>query len=145
VPDLRLDQKRIQKQVLTRLAKYKGLNVLEQYAVFMGSAQLLELALKQLLVRLYGHNLERIGKWTLGRTTAELKGKGLRKDFIALLESVVNYRNHIAHEVLANDAILKSLAGDSGRLEVRNLERGIYELEQLMFLHDWCEEHDAWR
>jgi hypothetical protein len=83
--------------------------------------------------------------WTLGRVTRELKECGLRPDFIALLESVVKYRNHTAHELLVNDAMLKYvLAGDSGRLELRQLEKGVYELEQVVFLHDWCEEHNAW-
>jgi len=146
VSDLPLDHKEIQKEISRRLEKYKKLlNVLAQFAMFMGSAQLLELALKQLLVRLYGYDLEKIDKWTLGTTTKELKEKGLRKDFIAFLESVVEYRNHIAHELLANEAILRSLVGDSGRFEVRNLETGIYELEQVMFLYEWCEEHNAWR
>jgi hypothetical protein len=75
----------------------------------------------------------------------ELSKCGLRQDFILLLESVVTYRNYIAHEFLANDAMLRSiLDGDSGRLELRRLEHGIYELEQIVFLYDWCEEHKAW-
>lgn len=128
-----------------RLGKYKKLNVLEQYAMFMGMAQILEVGLKNLLVRRYKYDREKMEKWTLGKTTGELKASGVRKDFIALLESVVKYRNHIAHELLANDAILRSLlGGDSGRLELRQLEKGIYELEQILFLHDWCEEHNAW-
>lgn len=59
--------------------------------------------------------------------------------------SVVDYRNHIAHELLVNEAMLKCLLnGDSGRLEVRHLDKGIYELEQVLVLFNWCEEHDGW-
>jgi hypothetical protein len=75
----------------------------------------------------------------------KLKEGGLRRDFVVLLESVVRYRNHIAHELLANHAMLRSiLGGDDGRLEQRQLDKGIYELEQIVFLYDWCEEHNAW-
>ncbi len=140
-----LDAREIQLQVVKRLEKYSALNVLEQFAMFMGMAQLLEAALKNLLVGRYGHEYRAIEKWALGKTTRALKEHGLRGDFIVLLESLVTYRNHIAHELLANDAMLRSiLDGDSGRLELRQLEKGIYELEQLIFLHDWCVKHDAW-
>jgi hypothetical protein len=141
----RLEAYEIQEHVLKRLKKYKNLNVLEQFAMFMGMAQVLEVGLKTLLSRRYKYDLEKMKTWTLGRTTRELKECGLRPDFIALLESVVEYRNHIAHELLVNDAMLKCiLGGDSGRLELRQMEKGVYELEQVVFLHDWCEEHNAW-
>lgn len=140
-----MDAKEIQENVFKRLEKYEKLNTLEQFSMFMGVAQILEFGLKNLLVRKYGYELEKLEKHTLGRTKNELKQSGLRADFIALLESVVEYRNYIAHELLANDAILKSiLGGDSGCLETKHLQKGIYELEQLVFLHDWCEEHNAW-
>jgi hypothetical protein len=143
--ELRLEPHEIQEQVLKRLEKYKNLNVLEQFAMFMGMAQVLEVGLKNLLSRRYKYDLKKMETWTLGRVTRELKECGLRPDFIALLESVVKYRNHTAHELLVNDAMLKYvLAGDSGRLELRQLEKGVYELEQVVFLHDWCEEHNAW-
>ncbi len=141
----RLEEHDIQEQVHKRLAKYKKLNILEQFAMFMGMAQILEAGLKNLLVRRYNYAHENMERWTLGKTTSELKRSGLRMDFVDLLESVVTYRNHIAHELLANEAMLKALlGGDAGRLELRQLETGIYELEQILFLHDWCEEHNAW-
>jgi hypothetical protein len=135
----------ILEQVFKRLEKYMHLNLFEQFAMFMGKAQLLELGVKSLLVRRYSYDNEKIKKWTLGKTARELKKCGLRGDFIFLLESVVDYRNYIAHELLANDAMLKSLRdGDSGRLELRTLEKGTIELEQILFLYDWTEEHNAW-
>jgi len=141
----RLEAHEIQEQVHKRLEKYKKLNVLEQFAMFMGMAQVLEVGLKNLLGHRYKYDYEKIETWTLGRTTRELKNCGLRTDFVALLESVVKYRNHIAHELLVNEAMLKCLlGGDSGRLELCQLEKGIYELEQVLFLHDWSEEHNAW-
>ena len=140
----RLDRDEIQQEVSKRLKKYNRLSFLEQFAMFIGSAQVLELGLKHLLARRYKQDLEQMERWTLGRTANELKKFGLRQDFIFLLESVVQYRNYIAHELLVNDAMLKALVGKSGRLERRHLEKGIYELEQLMFLHDWIEENSAW-
>lgn len=141
----RLEAHEIQHQVAKRLQKYKKFNVLEQFAMFMGLAQVLEAGLKNLLGRRYKYDYGKIENWTLGRTAKELKKCGLRMDFIMLLESVVSYRNYIAHELLINDAMLRWFSGgDSGRLELRQLEKGIYELEQILFLHDWCEEHNAW-
>ena len=140
-----MDADEIKKQVGKRLEKYKKLNFLEQYAMFMGTAQVLEFGLKKLLCRKYGYDLEKLERWTLGSTKNALQQCGLRTDFILLLKSVVKYRNHMAHELLVNDAMLKAiLGGDSGTLETRELSKGIYELEQLVFLHDLCEEHDAW-
>jgi len=141
----RLTEAEIRAGVAKGLAKYGTLGLLEQFAMFMGSAQILELGLKNLLHRRYGVEFESIERWTLGRVAKQLEERGLRADFIALLRSVVDYRNHIAHEFLAMEAMLRSLAGgNAGRLEVGELEKGIYELEQLIFLADWCEEHDAW-
>lgn len=61
---------------------------------------MLEFGLKNLLANRYKY--EDMEKWTPGRTTAELKKCELRADFIKLLESVVTYRNYMAHEFLAN-------------------------------------------
>lgn len=140
-----LDAKAIQKGVFKRLAKYKNLNFLEQFAMFMGMGQLLEASLKRLLAHRYKYDFDEMEKWTLGRVTHELERCGLRSDFVTLLKSVVKYRNHIAHELLANEIMLRALlGGKAGRLESRNLDKGIYELEQIMFLHDWTEKHNAW-
>jgi hypothetical protein len=43
----------IQREVFKRLKKYNKLSFLEQFATFIGSAQILELSLKQLLARRY--------------------------------------------------------------------------------------------
>ena len=131
--------------VAKRLKKYEKLNFLETFAMFMGVAQLLELSLKGLLHRKYGIDRDSMERWNLGRTARVLKERGLRADFCALLDSVVRYRNYIAHELLANEAMLRSLlGGDSARFEIRRLEKATYELEQLMFLYEWTDEHEAW-
>ncbi len=83
------------------------------------------------------------------RNSMSLQGlpvlKSLRADFIKLLESVVNYRNYIAHELLANQIIMEGLIKDySGRFEFRELQHGIYELEQIALFYDWCQENNSW-
>lgn len=139
-----LSKKEIQEKVFAKLDEQKGLSFLEQYAMYMGKAQLLEFGLKGLLHRRYQTPLEAMERWTLGRTKNELDDKGVRKDFITLLESVVAYRNDMAHEFLLNCAVMNSLGSFSGKGQTGDLFRASYELEQIIILHDWCEEHNAW-
>ena len=141
-PSLR--QEEIQSEVSRRLKRYENLNFLEQFAMFMGVAQVVELSLKQLLHRRYAVEFESLEHSSLGQVARLLRERGLRPDFIALLESVVAHRNHIAHSLLASQVMLHSLAAGDARFERRVLDRGIYELEQLWFLYEWTEEHDAW-
>ncbi|OOV87952.1 hypothetical protein [Oceanospirillum linum] len=135
----------IKELVHAKLEGYKNLSVLEQYAMFMGKAQILEFGLKGLLSRIYGVPSENMEKWTLGKTKNELRDKGLRPDFIAYLESVVNYRNDMAHEFLLNNAITQSMANFSERKLYGDLFRAIYEIEQIIILYDWCEENNGWQ
>jgi hypothetical protein len=121
------------------------LSPLEQYAMFLGKAQVLEFGLKGLLTRKYGILLETMEEWTLGKVKSELKQKGLRPDFIAFLKSVVDHRNYMAHEFLVNNAITKSIANFSDRKLYGDLFRAIYELEKIIILFDWCEEHNGWQ
>jgi hypothetical protein len=103
------------------------------------------LSLKGLLHRRYGVELEDMERWTMGQVAGALRERGLRPDFLQVLSSVVQYRNHIAHSLLADAAILRELfQGRPTRFEVRDLERGTYELEQVCLLFEWTEEHDAW-
>jgi hypothetical protein len=134
----------IKKIVQERLKLYDNLSVLEQYAMFMGKAQILEFGLKGLLTRRYGIPFDSMEKWTLGYVKNKLKQKGLRPDFITFLGSVVEHRNYIAHEFLVNNAITKSIANFSNQKLYGDLFRAIYELEQIIILYDWCEEHNGW-
>jgi hypothetical protein len=142
--DLSLSAEDIKKAVMEKLVGYKNLTFLEQYAMFMGKVQILEFGLKGLLARKYSIPFESMEKWTLGRVKNELRRKGLRPDFIALLNSVVDYRNYIAHDLLVNNALTRSLANFSDRKLYGDLFRGICELEEIIFLYDWTEEHNAW-
>jgi len=142
--DPSLSGEEIKESVEEKLNTYERLSFLEQYAMFMGKAQILEFGLKGLLTRKYGIQSESMEKWTLGRVKNELKKKGLRPDFIAFLDSVVDHRNHIAHEFLVNNAMTKSIANFSDRKLYGDLFRAIYELEQIIILYGWCEEHNGW-
>lgn len=139
----------IHQQTVKRTKKYNNLNFFEQYALYIGIAQLLEICLKNLLVEKYQYDLGKLEKWTLGRTAKELEKNNLRKDFIQLLNSVVEYRNYIAHEMLANEILFHELLRGAipknhHTKETRRLHRAIYEIERLFFLFNWTQENDAW-
>jgi hypothetical protein len=139
----------ISKETSKRLEKYNGLNFFEEFSMFMGTAQILEFGLKKLLEEKFEYSLENIEKWTLGRVKNELKKNELREDFIILLESVVDYRNYIAHELLVNVGLMKALfkeilPDDNYSKDHRLLHKAINELEQLVFLFDWTQENNAW-
>ncbi len=139
-----LSAEEIKNAVNEKLESYKGLNFLEQYAMFLGNAQILEFLLKGLLARKYEIPYELMEKWTLGRVKNELSRNGLRHDFIVYLGSVVDHRNYIAHDLLVNNAVTMSIASFSDRKLYGDLFRGIYELEQIIILYNWCEEHNSW-
>lgn len=134
----------INAQVLAKLDEYKNMNVLEQYAIFMGKAQMLEYGLKGMITRKFKILDEDMDGWTLGRTKNELRDRGVRADFIAFLESVVTHRNNMAHEFLVNIGIIRSITNFSVRKHYSDLFRALYEIEQIIILHDWCEENDGW-
>lgn len=134
----------VQRRVLDKMSEYEGRSLFEQYAIFMGKSQLLELALKGLLTRLFEVPFDSMERWTLGQTKGELERKGLRPDFIHFLKSVVSHRNSMAHEFLANMTISRSIASFSDRKIQGELSKALYELEHLILFFDWCEEHDAW-
>ena len=79
--------------------------------MFMGKAQIVEFALKNIPMVKYGYDEDRIRRWSLGRVINELRDSGLRQDFIVLMENLRDCRNYIAHQILADDAIMKNLAG----------------------------------
>lgn len=138
----------IETGVQNGIKKYENLDFLGKYAMYVGVAQFLEFGLKKLHQERYGNTLQDMEKWTLGRTKKELAEKGLRPDFISLLESVVDYRNYIAHEILLNFALIKSITDNlktnNYSKDERILDKAILELEQLIFLFDWSNQNNAW-
>lgn len=140
-----LDAAELQRQILAGLVSYAGRSSFECFALLMGKAQILEFGLKSLLARLCSIELSEMEKWTLGKVAHELGSKGFRADYVALLKDFVQHRNYIAHELLANTAIFRSMAGDiSERFEFKQIQQPAFDLERLLILHDWCAENDAW-
>jgi hypothetical protein len=143
-PEVRmLTDTEIRAAVVARIQKYRSL--LERFALFMGMAQLLELSLKGLLNRRYNVELESMERWTLGQVKGALNDRGLRPDFITLLEGVVEYRNHMAHCFMVDAFMTRELMGGrETRFEARHLDKAIYEVEQLLFLFEWTDANEAW-
>lgn len=140
-----LTQAEIREGVEVRLKKYEGRSIFERFALFMGMAQLLELGLKNLLGRRYGVDMDSLERWTLGQVKGALRDRGLRPDFIAFLDSVVDYRNQMAHSFMADLFITREMfGGQENWFESRELDKGIYELEQLLMFFEWAEQNDAW-
>jgi hypothetical protein len=129
--------------VIRRLRKYDRLNFLESFAMFMGKAQLVELALKNTLAQKYGYEGEKIENWSLGQVIKELKALGLRPDFVALIEDLKERRNYIAHEILANDALMRRLAGTRAqRFAWKSLNRGLDSVETVIVVHDFLARNE---
>ena len=138
-----LSGKQVHARVVSRLRKANKLNFLESFAMFMGKAQVVEFGLKKILMSKYGYKEEKIENWPLGAVIKELKKLGLRRDFIALVEDLKERRNYIAHEMLADDAIMRKLAGAKAqRFAWKSLERGLYAVEQVIIVHDFLASNE---
>ena len=139
----------IKKATFERVDRYTDLTFLEQFAMFVGKAQILEFGLKKLLQSKYNVEWEMMEKWTLGKTASELEKQGLRPDFISNLRDVVDHRNYIAHELLVNQSITQGFFGqfypeNHYDKESRRLHKAIFILERIMLIFDWLQENDGW-
>jgi hypothetical protein len=138
-----LSGKQIHARVVRRLKKYDDLTYFEQVALFIGKAQLLEAALKQLLVTRYGCPEGKAARWSLGRTISELKTRGLRPDFVKLLEELNYYRNYAAHDLLADHAIMtKIVRSFADRETAKWLFRSLYTVEQTVIVYDFLARNE---
>lgn len=131
------------------LEKYKGLGFMGKFAMYMGVSQIIELELKRLLSDKFEYDIDKIEKWTLGKTYKELEKCKLRPDFLVLLKNTIDNRNYIAHEIIANKFILNEILGDElpdyyYDKESRYLDKFIYELEHLVFLFVWTNSNNLW-
>ena len=55
-----------------------------------------------------------------------------------LLKDLNEHRIYIAHELLADDALMKKLAGwKAQRFAWKSLERGLYAVETVILVHDF--------
>jgi hypothetical protein len=135
----RLSSKQLNAVVFRRFRKYDKMNFSESFAMFMGRVQIVELGLKKIhLMGKYGFEEETIKNWSLGQIIAELKKRGCRQDFVGLLEELKEHRNYIAHELLADDVIMRKLMGSGAqRIAWKSLSRCLYHVEQTIVVHDF--------
>lgn len=131
-----------------RLEKYDGKSLIEKYALYMGMVQILELEMKQIIYSQLDYKsegqLEKLEKMTLGGAVKILDEKlRVRPDLIKLLENTKDNRNDMAHSFLVDTMISKSLGFSVESIEVRQLEKYIRELENVILFWEWCVKHDA--
>ncbi|MGB1201416.1 MAG: hypothetical protein ACPG5R_07620 [Cognaticolwellia aestuarii] len=132
-------------KIFESLKNYDDKSFLEMFSLYLGKVQLLEFALKKLLVDLYGIELDTLERKTLGQTRKLLENNGLRTDYLTLLNSVVDDRNHAAHEMLANQALLSSFEVEfSERFQQSELLSAVFKLEQSIILFDYFQRNNAW-
>lgn len=145
VDESKLEPEELQRRILDNLGTYSDRSAFECFALLMGKAQLLEFGLKNLLRRSNDIEESQMEYWTLGRVASEMDSRAFRSDYVSLLRIFVKERNYIAHELLADNAIVRSMTTEiSARFEFRQLWQPAYNLERLLILYDWCENHKAW-
>ena len=127
-----------------RLKKYNKNSLLENYALYMGKCQILELGLANLLVDNSEYEHDQVENWSMGRIVNELERIRLREDFIAMLGPIIQSRNHIAHEFLANRVITMELTGGIGfHSDVSFLSKAAFELEQALIIFAHMQEKNG--
>jgi hypothetical protein len=137
-----LTPKKLQNKIVKNLIPIEKMSFLEQYAIFMGKAQIIELALSGLLIHKYKYTENKVEKFTLGTIINELEKSGLRPDLIVLLKELLKYRNSLAHEFLGITAMGNKLAGNGfERLQYKELHRGLYQAEQVIHVYDFLTEN----
>ena len=131
-----------------RLKKYDGKSLIEKYALYMGMVQILELQMKQIIYSQFDYKsegqLKELEKMTLGGAVKILDEKmRVRLDLIKLLRNTRDNRNNMAHSFLVDTMISKSLGFSMESIEVRQLDKYIRELENVILFWEWCVKHEA--
>lgn len=143
IAQTKVNSDEITQLITQRLEKYKGKNFIEKYALYMGLVQILELQLKQILYHKFDYinedQLKKLERKTFGQTIQILKEKKIRPDIIKQLE---HNRNNMAHSFLVDTMISTSLGFNIESIEVRQLNKSIYELEDLILFWEWCVKHE---
>lgn len=138
-----LIQEQLLKKIAENLSFIEKMSFLEQYAIFMGKAQLVELELSGLLIRKYNYDEEEIGKYTLGKIIGELQKHKLRPDFVELLKELLKYRNSLAHEFLGVTAMGNKLdGGDFEKLQYKELRYALVKVEEVVHVYDFLSENE---
>ena len=138
-----INSKQLARRIWIQINKYKNLDDSNKYALYMGKTQFLEIKLKIILNKRFGLDFDKMERYTLGQIKNAFKDNRVSSDFIALLERVVDHRNYMAHEYFVNLEMQKKI-GFSGIKIVGDLFRGIYELEQLLMVIDFCGKFNTW-
>ncbi len=129
-----------------RLKKYDGKSLIEKYALYMGMVQILELQIKQIIYSQFGYNSEdqltNLEKMTFGQAVG-MVDKKVRPDLIDLLTNTKDNRNNMAHSFLVDTIISRSLGFNMESIEVRQLDKYIRELENVILFWEWCVKHEA--
>lgn len=129
-----------------RLKKYDGKSLIEKYALYMGMVQILELQIKQIIYSQFGYDsedqLKNLEKMTFGQAVG-MVDKKVRPDLIDLLTNTKDNRNNMAHSFLVDTMISKSLGFSLESIEVRQLDKYIRELENVILFWEWCVRHEA--
>lgn len=113
-----------EKELDKKMNSLKDATFMEKYAFFMGYAQILEFALKRILIKDHNMTEESLKTITMGATISILKTKGLNPQFSALMKQVLDYRNSLAHDFLLDDVLVKSITGGLGFIKTHlNLEK----------------------
>jgi hypothetical protein len=130
-----------------RLEKYEGKSFIEKYALYMGMVQILEFQMKKIIYHRFGYTTEKklqnLERKTFGQAICILKKNNIRPDIITLLEKNRDNRNNMAHSFLVDTIISTSLGFSMESIEVRQLDKSIYELENLILFWEWCVKHEA--
>ena len=132
----------LQKMIFDSLIPYDKFDVLDRYAVFMGKSQIVELALKSLLVDKFHYKEEDLERTTLGATVNLLEKEKLRGDFIHILRELNKHRNHMAHSFLAIHLIgQNSIGSRMDRLSQKDLNYALYSVQQVIHVYDFLTEN----
>lgn len=134
---------KLQNKIAKNLIAIEKMSFLEQYAIFMGKSQIIELSLNGLLVHKYKYKEAKVEKFTLGTIIYELEKSGLRPDLIALLKELLEYRNSLAHEFLGVTAMGNKLASNNfEKLQYKELHHALYQVEQVIHVYDFLNENN---
>jgi len=139
--DKTLTQKRLLRKIGRSMKRYNKLNFLECYAMFMGKAQLVEFALKKILLKRYRYGEKKRDKMTLGGAIAELERLGMRKDFVWQLRQLNKCRIKMAHGFLADHLHLVALDRRFAHLSRRPLQEALFRVEETIHVFDFLNQN----
>lgn len=134
----KLESNILSQKVLNALLPYEKFSFLERYAIFMGKEQLIEMFLKNLLIKSHKYREEDVEKYTLGRVIKELKRVGVRNDFLDLLRQLLKFRNSMAHEMLFINNVMTKVFGDNAQvLNEKEIRYALANVEEVIYVYSF--------